>query len=471
MIYYKKITRVNGFDSSDRDNARQNNYAWSMAELDGYLYIGTGRNVVYRGMLSLEMEPTRSFTPEHPSQASEIWRLPIRGCGHPGEWERVYQMPAENGTCLFRCMASFRDSAGENRLHGGSYSKDGQGYLLNSKDGLNWESVPFPLEPGYYVRPIMEHKGKLYAASCQPLTVGKTTYLHVYDDPVKGWRRVDTGPVTGEIFSMTVFNGQLYIGTMPAGGFAIWKSSDPESGRWECVVDKGAGDALNEIPMAMEEFGGWLYVGSGINGAIYSTDPDSRWVLPKGFDLIRISPDDDWEVIVGGTPILPTTPSRGTRNEGLYSAGFGNMFNPYCWTLKKYGGHLFVGSWDSAVLYKFVLEDLAESGASNDYITKLIKKILREMDPAKLADYNYGHWLKEFLHSLRNYPESLGFDCLISCDGKHFRQVSMDGFRNDENYGIRNMLEVSDGRLYVGTANPTQGCEIWTLSIDHCPSY
>ncbi len=457
---FNKINEVNGFDKFNPDNARQNNYAWSMVEFDGYIYVGTGRNVVYRGMKNLGFEPTKSFVPENFSQASEIWRYKMNSCSCKKKWERVYKMPEENGTCLFRDMTVFENEKGEKALYGGSYYKDGQGYLLTSKNGLKWDSISYPLLPGYFIRPLKTFNGKLYAANCKPLEVEETTYLYVSDNPQQGWRRVNTEGIKGEIFSMAIFNGHLYIGTMPAGGFAIWKSEDPESGIWTCVVDKGAGDGLNEIPMAMEEFRGYLYVGSGINGAIYSTDPENRWVIPKGFDIIRITEDDKWEVIVGKKPILPTRPSKGIRNMGVYESGFGNMYNAYCWTLKKYRDSLFVGSWDSAILYKITIADLFKEKRFVSTIKQLLKMMFTQSDILKKR-YKWNRWIKMLLNSFDNYPESFGFDLLTSSDGMIFKNLSVNGLDNEENYGVRNMYTASDGKLYIGTANPTQGCEVW----------
>lgn len=45
MLTFKKLNEVNGFDQSDLNNAKQNNYAWSMAEFGDYIYVGTGRNI------------------------------------------------------------------------------------------------------------------------------------------------------------------------------------------------------------------------------------------------------------------------------------------------------------------------------------------------------------------------------------------------------------------------------------------
>lgn len=455
----EKLTPVNGFDKRNPDNARQNNYAWSMVEFNGYVYVGTGRNIVYRGCLALGVEPPKSFTPKYPSTAAEVWRYPLYQCQNQ-KWERVYKAEEEFGATLFRDMVVFRTDEGVKMLCGGCFGLDGKKYVLTSRDGVTWNRTEIDMPPEFYVRPMQVHKDKLYVAACQPLEVLETTYLYVSTDPEKDWTRVNTDMITGEIFSMTSFNGYLYIGTMPPGGFAVWKSRCPESGQWELVVDKGAGDALNEIPMDMEAFDGYLYITSGINGAIYSTNPENRFVLPKGFDLIRVSKDNIWEVIVGQEPISPTKPLTGKRNVGIYPSGFSNMFNPYGWTLRNYNGKLYVGTWDSAIFYKIFLHDLGRD-FSAETVFDLIELYMESEKDISEENYNVFRWMRAYLTSFINYPRSFGADIFSTEDGLHFESENLNGFGNPENYGIRNMLETSDGRLFIGTANPTQGCEVW----------
>lgn len=80
-LKFKKITPINGFDKINPDNAKQNNYAWSMAELDGYLYIGTARNIAYtifHSGLFPDLGPT-PFDPINPTMLPEIWRYKLDG--------------------------------------------------------------------------------------------------------------------------------------------------------------------------------------------------------------------------------------------------------------------------------------------------------------------------------------------------------------------------------------------------------
>lgn len=88
---FKNITPVNGFDSSNPDNAKQNSYAWSMAELGDYLYVGTARNVLFSVLSSgilgdLPIPPI--IIPEQIDMNAEIWRykkhfrFPFYDCLH-----------------------------------------------------------------------------------------------------------------------------------------------------------------------------------------------------------------------------------------------------------------------------------------------------------------------------------------------------------------------------------------------------
>lgn len=48
-----------------------------------------------------------------------------------------------------------------------------------------------------------------------------------------------------------------------------------------------------------------------------------------------------------------------------------------------------------------------------------------------------------------------------SRDGIHFDAVFLNGLNNRNNYGGRILYEDSCKDLYLGTANPFEGCEVW----------
>ncbi|QOL35395.1 hypothetical protein BL8807_04465 [Bifidobacterium lemurum] len=56
-----------------------------------------------------------------------------------------------------------------------------------------------------------------------------------------------------------------------------------------------------------------------------------------------------------------------------------------------------------------------------------------------------------------------GFDLLVSSDGTTFQTITRDGFGDANNHGLRVFAATNTG-LNIGTANPYQGSQIWTLS-------
>ncbi len=475
--YYEEITQVNGFDIDNLDNAKQNNYAWSMEELGSYIYVGTGRNIVYQVYEGIGIPAPPILVPENLDNNAEIWRYNKNGCSG---WERVYKAPADLSIMGFRFMIRFKDSTGETGLYAGAFTITSESYLLWSNNGVDWEFIDQGIPGGFSTRTMIEHAGMLYMAATKTLDETQQTYLYSSANPRAGWTAITmpAGGPTGEIQSMVSFKNHLYIGTAPAGGFAVWRTRgvEPDSG-WKLVVDKGAGDALNELPLSMEVFKNHVYVGTGIWVGIVSVDPNKTLVPPKGFDLIRINDDDQWQVIVGSAPLIPTQPITGTRNEGIYDSGFGNMFNAYCWQIKSYNKKLYIGTWDDAILAATIIEGLLGTKIADLDLQNIgillgnaginqanISPALAQM--FSLDNFNFLEWLKSFLASLKLYPESYGFDFLTSSDGKDYCYISINGLDNKYNYGLRTTLVSKDGSLYIGTANPFQGCEVWKLTTD-----
>ncbi len=471
---FNKITPVNGFDSNDPDNAMQNNYAWSMAEFGGYIYVGTGRNIPISAMAGMGISIPPELAPENETDQAEIWRYPIYGgCK---KWERVYKASKNSGIMGFRYMITYTDDHCVSALYCAAFGRSNN--LLMTTNGCDFEEIESGLPIGFSTRTMIVYKNKLYSGATNALDYSPTSYLYVTENPQKGWEQVDFGQghiPTGEIVSMEVFNDQLYIGTSPAGGFEVWKNHNPECGKWKLVVDKGAGDALNELPMSMEVFEDHLYVGTGIWYGFQSVDPDKTIVPPKGFDVIRINKRDKWEVVVGGTPIAPTKPTTGKRNRAKYASGFGNMFNAYCWQIFAYNDKLYIGTWDSAILYYSVLRNSIINGNENESIIddffadnnlseNNLLKMLSQIPLAIKGEYNWIAWIFALLRSIPRYPCQFGFDLFVSDDGDDYRPITLAGFNNPKNYGLRTSVITNDKKqLFVGTANPYEGCEVWHL--------
>ena len=62
--------------------------------------------------------------------------------------------------------------------------------------------------------------------------------------------------------------------------------------------------------------------------------------------------------------------------------------------------------------------------------------------------------------------DTWGFDLIKTADGENFEIVTDDGFGNKYNYGGRSLLAAKSG-LYVGTANPFFGAQLWRVVGDN----
>lgn len=461
MLHFKKITPVNGFDANDPNNAMQNNYAWSMAELGDYIYVGTGRNIAYFAMSSIGFDVPEALTPPGPIlYNAEIWRCRMG----TDEWEFVYRPPDNLQIMGLRFMINYK-----NILYAGTMAWGGKVIILKSSpDGTTWSPLITDIS-GSNTRAMAIHDGKLYMGVLEGATGGGAQpQLYVTTDPAtEGWERVDLAGdpelnPRGGIDAIISYNNKLYVSTSPPGGFELWRTTGkvPQKDGWKLVVDKGGGDALNEWPLTLGIFKNQLYLGTGIPLAIQSTDPAKEFVPPKGADLFRVYKNDKWELIIGSEPVAPTTPTTGMRNKGKYTSGLGDLSNAYIWQLREHNGRFYLGTFDWSVLLPYILISLFTQ--NKNLIEEKFPGIneLNELRGIN-SQYNWVPWLESLAESLVKLPYSMGFDLYVSDNGKNWCPISLNGFNNPHNYGIRNLLNASDGHLYVGTANPFEGCEVW----------
>ena len=260
---YTEFTKISDGGFGDP----QNNYAWSVSEFKGDLYVGTGRNVPY--MVSLAMKKQGAFpenmtisTLTHPAGAAppplvlpnqsppsredvitwsndmrpEIWRY------HEGSWSQVHQASTFinplNGYTYpegigYRIMTTFTDTRGTDALYAGVGFGFGRILIVKSIDGVTWMPVNTSSIPSRDTRAMTAHNGKLY--------VGTADGLYASGSPTPyadTWEKV----ADFQVASLRSFNGYLYAGTgNPNGpsetdGFEVWRStvaspSGPEIGR------------------------------------------------------------------------------------------------------------------------------------------------------------------------------------------------------------------------------------------------
>ncbi len=417
---------------------RQNSWAWSMIWWRGKLYVGTNRNwMCVQAAMNAYAFPGIPYPPNDPDLPcppqwedlelqAEIWRW----TPETDTWERVYQSPNDieipdhPGKYVardigYRYMRVFTEPDGTEALYvtgvsARSYIKGiPPPRILRSTDGVNFE--PIPQDPGTFLgdldtidgidmngfRTLKTYKGRLYT------TVGRiygNGILLEAENPAGGndnFRQVSPPGMT--IFEVEPYNGFLYIGTTDLyNGYSILKTDatgEPPYSFTPVVTNGGyrkprpSGSVLS-----MFVFKDRLYVG---------TD--------RPAELIRINPDDTWDLIIG-TP-RDTPDGRKEPLSGM-GDGFGNWLNWHIWRMGEYNGWLYVGTYDGSTTFHTI------------------------------------SWLEPIL---RPY---MGFDLYASQDGVHFTKITTTGFDHMFDCGVRT-LESTPYGLFLGTANPYYGLRIW----------
>jgi hypothetical protein len=146
----------------------------------------------------------------------------------------------------------------------------------------------------------------------------------------------------------------------------------------------------------MAPFGGRLYVG-GQN------------------DMVRVNPDDTWELVVGAPRDTPTGPMHPISGFGQ---GFGNWFTGHFWRMEAHEDSLWVGTWDVAVHFRII---------------PLVGPLI---------------------------DVESGFDLWRTEDGVSWTQVTRNGLDSKFNPGVRG-LESTPFGLYLGTTNPYDGTQVY----------
>jgi hypothetical protein len=158
----------------------------------------------------------------------------------------------------------------------------------------------------------------------------------------------------------------------------------------------------------MHSFQGRLYVGS--NG----------WYPQQLLrsELIRINPDDTWELVVGNPRRTPQ--GRKIPLSGL-ADGFGNPFNLHFWRMQEHQGALYLATNDGS----------------------------------------WGFQTMPWLDSI--IKDEYGFDVWMSKNGQEWGQITRDGFGDKFNFGARTFASTPFG-LFLGSANHVSGTEVWLIT-------
>ena len=203
--------------------------------------------------------------------------------------------------------------------------------------------------------------------------------------------------------------------------------------------------------------------------------------LDQSVNLYHMDKNENMELVVGNsTKMFPNGSLSGLKS------GFGRNENQYIWRMEVYDGKLYVGTHDASSLLEcfgqFVNGNLLRRTPSEwkdqwNYL-KALMKALATVDPngtgnpdtlAQTIKFSYNFVFKNI--TVRNMASAIkllnylrtakrGFDLYVTEDGVNFETITIDGFGDPYNHGLR-VFATTDQGLCLGTANPFFGTQIW----------
>lgn len=298
------------------------------------------------------------------------------------------------------------------------------GRILRSEDGKTFEPVG---EPGLGNTEILSFRsltvinGKLFTLPVGSIddtemdrNIADEAMIYVTSDPAAGvWEEAcEQGfgdPQNVCFFSLGACGKYIYTGTCnPQRGFQLWRSKATGKApyKWEKVLTEGAYRyGFNFTAATLTEFNGALYIGSGITGFGYDKPTD---IGPAAAELIRLNPDDSWDLIFGDARFTP---------DGLkipYSGMGPGMDNPHdsvTWAMASHDGVLYFGTHNWATF----------------------ANVTSKTDPKIEGGYNL-------------WGSANGEDWELALSGEEINPCET---------GVRTLCSTKDG-LYVGTFNHTK---------------
>ena len=287
----------------------------------------------------------------------------------------------------------------------------------------------------------------------------------------------------GSIFDMKQFGGKLYIAictgtpenrtdenTMQS--FAVVRGERNNNGEW--VWTSVIGDTENDNAKytfgidpertrsgaaTLMPFGDYLYIGEyndeeiAIERMLFDNNFDFMNAnFEQSVNLYRMDKNENIELVVGDADDM--FPNGSLSGIG---SGFGRNENQYIWKMEVYDGKLYVGTFDTSSflepLNEFANDETAtdEWKASVAYYASQLCKTYNGFPDGALQCAEY---LKE---------AEPGFDFYVTEDGVNFQTITVDGFGDPYNHGLRAFGITNEG-LYIGTANPFYGTQVWKLS-------
>ncbi len=289
----------------------------------------------------------------------------------------------------------------------------------------------------------------------------------------------------GSIFDMTRFQDSLYV-TICTGtpenaadrdtmqSFAMVRGDISENGEWvwtSVIGDKekdGAKYTFGIDPQRtrsgaanLQVFGDHLYIGEYNDEeiAVERMLFDNDFVfMNKNFEqpvnLYRMDPDEKIELVVGDADEM--FPDGGLSG---YGSGFGCSENQYIWKMTVYNGKLYIGTYDASSFLIPLDEYMNDENASEEWKGRVD-------DYIKILCGNYSGVPQSAVTCAEYLDKAVfGFDLYVTEDGSNFTRITDNGFGDPYNHGLRAFGITSEG-LFIGTANPFYGTQVWKLTED-----
>lgn len=287
----------------------------------------------------------------------------------------------------------------------------------------------------------------------------------------------------GSIFDMTQFGNSLYVSictgtpknatdenTMQS--FALVRGDRQSNGKWKwtsVVGDQSKDNAKYTFGIDPERtrsgaanlmvFGDYLYIGEyndeeiAVERMLFDNDfTFMNMNFEQSVNLYRMNKDEEIELVVGNADeMFP----RGSLS-GLGS-GFGHNENQYIWKMVVYDGKLYVGTYDASsflIPLDEYMNDKDTTEAWKRAVDGYVKKLCKNYTGVPQSAYTCTEYLDKAV---------FGFDLYVTEDGEHFTKITDDGFGDPYNHGCRAFGITNEG-LFVGTANPFYGAQVWKLS-------
>lgn len=414
---------------------RQNSGAWSMQWWNGHLYVGTARSWYCWVQAGLHVQypqvpyPPIDSTNDCPANIlllpleAEIWRhSPVAGT-----WKRVYKSPRDllvpghpgNLTSRdigYRGMAVFKEGDGQEALYVGAatsyllWPPTPAPRILRSINGINF--TPIPQDPGTVLGDLGQdqatfrgwhiYNNRLYVLNGAIRGEGSVLETRTPEAGNDSYRWVT--PQDMKIYEMHAFNGSLYLGVATdfVEGYSVVKTdaTGPLPYEFTTVVPSGA--YVEEVPtnsvVSMFVYQDRLYVGTN-----------------RPVELIRINPDDSWDLIVGRPRDTPE--GRKEPLSGLGS-GFDWVLNAHLWRMAEHEDVLYMSTLDQS---------------------------------SQLAD------IPELAEELGG---KFGFDLYATADGVNMTPITVNGLGDPFQVGVRTFASTPYG-LYVGGVSYSYGFKLY----------